>query len=235
MTEEMRTIIAIDRERCNGCGLCVEACHEGAIALVDGRAQLMFEHYCDGLGDCLPACPTAAISFEERMAAPYDEAAVAASQRTNEPAPRGCPGSAARSFEPREAAAAAEMRRAESASELRQWPVQIKLASSTAPYFTGADLLIAADCTAFAYGAFHRDFMAGNVTLIGCPKLDMVDYADKLANIVSSNDIASITVARMSVPCCGGIEHAVRAAVAASGKAIPVAVRTIGTDGSLLA
>ena len=234
MTEEMRTIITIDQERCNGCGLCVDACHEGAIALVDGKARLMFEHHCDGLGDCLPACPTGAIAFEERMAAPYDEAAVAAAQREKEAVRHGCPGSAARSFGSRETAAAVGRRQSENVSELRQWPVQIKLVSPAAPYFAGADLLVAADCTAFAYGAFNRDFMAGRVTLVGCPKLDAVDYTEKLTEIVSANDIASVTVARMSVPCCGGIERAVRDAVAASGKAVPVVVRTIGTDGALL-
>ncbi len=247
MNRELRTIITIDEHLCNGCGLCVAACHEGAIALVGGKAKLMFEHYCDGLGDCLPACPTKAISFEERVAAAYDEAAVAQAaqmQRETSSSALGCPGAAARTFEPRgpvdpsaigsRATASASAGSAESASELRQWPVQIKLVSPTAPYLADADVLVAADCTAFAYGAFHRDFMAGKITLVGCPKLDAVDYAEKLTEIVSANSISSITVARMSVPCCGGIERAVRDAVAASGKAIPVFVRTIGTDGQLL-
>lgn len=247
MNRELRTIITIDEHLCNGCGLCVAACHEGAIALVDGKAKLMFEHYCDGLGDCLPACPTKAISFEKRVAAAYDEAAVAQAaraQREASSAPLGCPGAAARTFEPRaavdpsaigpRATMPASVGSGESASELRQWPVQIKLVSPTAPYFADADVLVAADCTAFAYGAFHRDFMAGKVTLVGCPKLDAVDYTEKLAEIVSANSISSITVARMSVPCCGGLERAVHDAVAASGKAIPVYVHTIGTDGRLL-
>lgn len=243
MAKEMRTVIAIDEDRCNGCGLCVRACHEGAIALVDGKAKLMFEHYCDGLGDCLPSCPADAISFVERMAAPYDEAAVAAAQAAAASAAQGsgsaqhggCPGAAAKSFSPHAPSEAPHGASPENAaSELRQWPVQIKLVSSAAPYFAGADLLVAADCTAFAYGAFHRDFMAGRVTLVGCPKLDAIDYADKLTEIVAGNDISSVTVARMSVPCCGGIERAAREAVAASGKAIPLSVRTIGTDGMLL-
>ncbi|MEG0322895.1 MAG: 4Fe-4S binding protein [Raoultibacter sp.] len=233
MMQELRTIITIDEEKCDGCGLCVAACHEGAIALVDGKANLMHEHYCDGLGDCLPACPTGAITFEERIAQAYDEQAVLAAQRqqasaTLAPAPapehsiaaaHGCPSSAAAQLD--------------STSELRQWPVQIKLVAPSAPYFQGADILIAADCAAFAYASFHRDFMAGKVTLIGCPKLDMVDYAEKLTQIVAANDISSITVARMSVPCCGGIERAAKEAVAASGKNIPVVVSTIATDGTL--
>ncbi|WP_139651193.1 ATP-binding protein [Raoultibacter phocaeensis] len=230
----MRTIIAIDQDLCTGCGLCVDACHEGAIALVDGKAKLMFEHYCDGLGDCLPACPTGAITFEERMAAPYDEAAVAEAAGAAPVQHIGCPGAAARAFEPRTVSENEGAQRAESASELAQWPVQIKLVSPSAPYFKGTDLLVAADCTAFAYGAFHRDFMAGKVTIIGCPKLDAIDYADKLTQIVAANDIGSITVARMSVPCCGGIERAVREAVAASGRSVPISVRTIDTDGALL-
>ena len=234
MSQELRTIIAIDEALCNGCGLCVEACHEGAIELVDGKAKLMFEHYCDGLGDCLPACPTGAIAFEERMAALYDEAAVVAAKQAERPRHAGCPGVAARALGSRAGSDAALMPQGESASELAQWPVQIKLVSPTAPYFAGADLLVAADCTAFAYGAFHRDFMAGKVTIVGCPKLDAVDYADKISRIVEANDLTSITVARMSVPCCGGIERAVLEAVAASGKPIPVSVRTIDTDGSLI-
>lgn len=231
MKREPRTIIAIDEHLCNGCGLCVAACHEGAIDLVGGKAKLMFEHYCDGLGDCLPVCPTGAISFEERVAAAYDEAAVARAQHEALAASRSA---GAQPTEPGEfAPSPAEA--VGSASELRQWPVQIKLVSPSAPYFADADVLVAADCTAFAYGSFHRDFMAGKVTLVGCPKLDAVDYTEKLAEIVSVNDVASITVARMSVPCCGGLERAVRDAAAASGKAVPVYVRTIGTDGQLLA
>lgn len=243
MKQEMRRIIKIDRDLCTGCGLCVTACHEGAIGLVDGKAQLMHEHYCDGLGDCLPACPTGAITFEERMAASYDEdavkAAMAAKAAHASAHTASCPGSAARFL--RDAACAPSPSSGNEAaceqavaSRLAQWPCQIKLVSPAAPYFQGADLLIAADCTAFAYGAFHRDFMAGKVTIVGCPKLDGVDYTNKLAEIVAANDIRSVTVARMVVPCCGGLEQAARNAVALSGKDIPFEVRTIGTDGTLL-
>lgn len=225
--QELRTIITIDEEKCDGCGLCVAACHEGALSLVDGKAKLMHEHYCDGLGDCLPACPTGAITFEKRMAQAYDEEAVLQAQQkqaeTKIPlvSVHGCP-----------SAAAAQMN---GASELRQWPVQIKLVSPSAPYFQGADVLIAADCAAFAYATFHRDFMAGRITLIGCPKLDGVDYAEKLTQIMVASDIASVTVARMSVPCCGGIECAAKEAVAASGKNIPITISVISTDGNLQA
>lgn len=200
-------IIEIDVVACNGCGLCVTACHEGAIGLVDGKARLMRDDYCDGLGDCLPACPTGAISFVEREAAAYDEAAMEASKR--EVAPR-------------------------TASALTTWPVEIKLVPVRAPHFAGARLLVAADCTAFAYADFHRDFMRGRVALVGCPKLDGVDYADKLAAILAENDVAGVTVARMEVPCCGGLEHAVRTAVARSGKDLPVEVAVISTRGELL-
>lgn len=204
MSQEMRTIITIDDSLCNGCGICVSACHEGAIGLVEGKARLLHEHYCDGLGSCLPSCPTGAITFEKRLAEIYDEAAVLA----------------ARAVLPQ--------------SELHQWPIQIKLVGSHASFFEGADVLIAADCTAFAYEAFHRDFMAGKVALIGCPKLDSVDYADKLGHIVANNNIASVTVARMEVPCCGGIEAAAKKAIAASGKNISLHIATITTDGALL-
>ena len=223
----LRKIIRIDEEKCNGCGACARACHEGAIAMVDGKARLMREDYCDGLGDCLPACPTNAISFEVREAAAYDEAAVRAAKAA---APHACPGS-------RPAAFVREARPASAGnvpSQLSQWPVQIKLAPVNAPWFSGADLLIAADCTAFAYGNFHADFIRGRVTLVGCPKLDAVDYAEKLAQIFSANDIRSILVARMEVPCCGGLESAVRRALEMSGKDIPLAVSTIAINGELL-
>lgn len=243
-----RRIITIDEERCNGCGACVDACHEGAIGMRNGKAVLLRDDYCDGLGDCLPACPTDAISFEEREALPYDEEAVLANMKNKQTG--GCPGSQSRLLAPLapldhseggsgdcsggSASARACQNAAEGApSQLRQWPVQIKLAPVNAPYFQNADLLIAADCTAFAHGAFHNDFMKGKVTLIGCPKLDTVDYAEKLGAILTQNTISSITVARMSVPCCGGLEHAVRAAVAASSKKIPVHVAVIAPDGSV--
>lgn len=232
----IRRIITIDQERCNGCGACVDACHEGAIGMRDGKAVLLRDDYCDGLGDCLPACPTDAIRFEERDAMPYDEAAVLANLKQKG---GGCPGARAMTLTPLAPCAAPcsdsgpGASRESSPSQLRQWPVQIKLVPVNAPYFQNADLLIAADCAAFAHGGFHAEFMRGKVTLIGCPKLDGVDYTDKLAAIVSGNSIASVTVARMSVPCCGGLEHAVRAAVAASGKTIPVTVAVIAPDGSV--
>ena len=224
----LRKIIRIDEEKCNGCGACARACHEGAIAMVNGKARLMREDYCDGLGDCLPACPTGAISFETREAAAYDEAAVKAAKASA--APSACPGSRPGFFQ-REARSAST---AEVPSQLSQWPVQIKLAPVNAPWFSGADLLIAADCTAFAYGNFHADFIRGRITLVGCPKLDAVDYAEKLSQIFAGNDIRSITVARMEVPCCGGLESAVRRALEMSGKDIPVSVRVIATNGELL-
>ncbi|HJB21419.1 MAG TPA: 4Fe-4S binding protein [Candidatus Fournierella merdavium] len=223
----IRKIIQIDQEKCNGCGACAAACHEGAIGMVDGKARLLRDDYCDGLGDCLPACPTNAISFEVREAAAYDEAAVRAAKAA---APHACPGSRPATF-----ARAARPAGADNVpSQLSQWPVQIKLAPVNAPWFSGAGLLIAADCTAFAYGNFHADFIRGRVTLVGCPKLDAVDYAEKLSQIFAANDIRSITVARMEVPCCGGLESAVRRALAMSGKQIPLAVRVIATNGELL-
>ena len=224
----LRKIIRIDEEKCNGCGACARACHEGAIAMVNGKARLMREDYCDGLGDCLPACPTGAISFETREAAAYDEAAVKAAKASA--APSACPGSRPGFFQREERSAST----AEVPSQLSQWPVQIKLAPVNAPWFSGADLLIAADCTAFAYGNFHADFIRGRITLVGCPKLDAVDYAEKLSQIFAGNDIRSITVARMEVPCCGGLESAVRRALEMSGKDIPVSVRVIATNGELL-
>ena len=228
-----RRIIHIDEEKCNGCGLCAAACHEGAIGMIDGKARLLREDYCDGLGDCLPACPTGAIRFEEREAPAYDHAAVMAAKAQNAaPQPCGCPGSGARSI--RREAAPADSAVPRTASALSQWPVQIKLAPVNAPYFQGARLLIAADCTAYAYGAFHEDFIRGRVTLIGCPKLDEGDYAEKLTAILRENDIQSVTVARMEVPCCGGLEHAAVTALKNSGKFIPWQVVTISIDGKIL-
>ena len=224
----LRKIIRIDEEKCNGCGACARACHEGAIAMVNGKARLMREDYCDGLGDCLPACPTGAISFETREAAAYDEAAVKAAKAA---APHACPGSRPRRLSPRRSRPA----RSTFLASFPQWPVQIKLAPVNAPWFADADLLIAADCTAFAYGNFHADFIRGRVTLVGCPKLDAVDYAEKLAQIFAANAIRSIRVARMEVPCCGGLESAVRRALEMCGKNIPLAVSVISTDGRRLA
>lgn len=227
----IRKIIKIDQEKCNGCGACAAACHEGAIGMRDNKAVLLREDYCDGLGDCLPACPTGAITFEEREAPAYDEAAVKAAQAAKKAAGQGggCPGAASRQLKPASAPAAAP-----GISRLSQWPVQIKLAPVTAPYFQGAKLLIAADCTAFAYGNFHEEFIADHITLIGCPKLDSVDYAEKLTEIIRNNEISSVTVVRMEVPCCGGIQQAVIRALQNSGKMIPWQVVTVTTDGSLI-
>ena len=274
----IRQIITIDEDKCTGCGLCVTACHEGAIAMVDGKARLIRDDYCDGLGNCLPACPTGAITFEQREALPYDEAAVMANMEQAEAAKAqaakaqaaqsavappvhgrhgghrghgggsghggghacGCPGSkTAAIFRPaNNAAAAGQGAAAQGAapiqSQLRQWPVQIKLVPVNAPYFDGANLLIAADCCAFAYGNFHQQFIRNRITLIGCPKLDDVDYTEKLAAIISGNNIKSMTVVRMEVPCCGGIEQAAKRALQASGKFIPWQVVTISTDGRIV-
>ena len=229
----IRRIIRIDEEKCNGCGACARACHEGAIDMINGKAVLTRENYCDGLGDCLPNCPVGAITFEEREAPAYDEAAVKAAQAAKaaaEPLACGCPGEAAKTLNPQ--AAPAEPQGC--VSQLRQWPVQIKLAPVQAPYLDGAKLLIAADCTAYAYGNFHADFIRGHITLIGCPKLDSIDYSEKLAQIIALNDIRAVTVTRMEVPCCGGIENAVRQALIASGKMIPWQVVTIASDGRIL-
>ena len=223
----LRKIIRIDEEKCTGCGLCAEACHEGAIGIVNNKAKLLREDFCDGLGDCLPACPEDAISFEEREAAEYNAAAVLAAKKACHP--HGCPGMQAKMIQREKFNADVS-----APSELSNWPVQIKLVPTAAPYFAGADLLVAADCTAFAYGNFHAEFIKGRVTIIGCPKLDSIDYAEKLEVILSQNDIHSITVARMSVPCCGGLENAVRRAIDASGKDIPLRVVTISTDGKIL-
>lgn len=229
----IRKIIHIDEEKCNGCGACASACHEGAIGMVNGKAKLLREDYCDGLGDCLPACPTGAISFEEREAPAYNEAAVQAAKakKQSDVLACGCPGTHARALhrEPANVPTAEPV-----SSRLSQWPVQIKLVPVQAPYFNDADLLIAADCTAYAYGDFHNAFIKDNITLIGCPKLDSVDYAEKLTQIIAANDIHSVKVVRMEVPCCGGIEHAVKRAVQASGKNIPCEVVTISTDGRVL-
>ena len=228
----IRRIIEINREKCNGCGACAAACHEGAIAMVDGKAQLMRDDYCDGLGDCLPACPTGAITFVEREAAAYDEAAVlAAKAKKEEKLPCGCPGSAARAIHREESPCDV---RTPQQSQLRQWPVQIKLAPVNAPWFDGAKLLVAADCSAYAYGDFHNRFIKGHVTLIGCPKLDNVDYSEKLTEIIKNNNIKSVTIVRMEVPCCGGLELAAKKALQESGKFIPWQVVTLSLDGQIL-
>ena len=236
----IRKIIHIDEEKCNGCGACVTACHEGAIGLVNGKAKLMRDDYCDGFGDCLPGCPTGAITFTEREAAAYDEQAVlenkqkkaAAAQKQEAPAFHGCPGSAMRQFH-REAAPAPAAA-APAQSQLAQWPCQIKLVPVNAPYFDGAKLLIAADCTAYAYANIHQEFMRGKITLIGCPKLDEGDYTEKLTQIISRNNIQSVTVLRMEVPCCGGLEHAAVNALKNSGKFMPWQVVTFSVDGRIL-
>ncbi len=253
----VRNIIKIDEEKCNGCGLCAAACHEGAIVMAEGKARLIRDDYCDGLGNCLPVCPTGAISFEEREAAAYDEAAVQRRQAQAAPAPQetsaqaanaaqnpqkpplacGCPGTNARRIvratpqaqparmEPQDAAG--------NQSELSQWPVQIKLVPPRAPYFDKAHLLIAADCTAYAYGDFHRRFLRGRILLIGCPKLDSGDYGEKLTASLRDNDLRSVTVLRMDVPCCGGLEMAAKTALKNCGKLIPWQVHTVGVDGQL--
>ncbi len=233
----IRKIIHIDEEKCTGCGLCADACHEGAIEMVDGKAKLVRENFCDGFGDCLPACPAGAISFEEREAPEYDEAAVkkakeakaTEAEKPHTPHP-GCPGSALMQFRHDDDAPAATR----AASRLAQWPCQIKLVPTQAPFFEGAKLLIAADCTAYAYANMHEDFMRGKVTIIGCPKLDAVDYSEKLTAIIRDNDIKSVTIVRMEVPCCGGLQRAAENALKASGKFIPWQVVTISRDGRIL-
>ena len=227
----IRKIIKIDEEKCNGCGACAEACHEGAIEMINGKAKLTREDYCDGLGDCLPACPVDAISFEEREAPAYNEAAVLASKQNISPLPCGCPGTASKAIK-RDICNAPVS--APAASQLSQWPVQIKLVPVNAPYFDGARLLVAADCTAYAYANFHSEFIRNHITLIGCPKLDSIDYSEKLTAILESNDIKSVTVVRMEVPCCGGIESAAKRAIQQSGKFLPWQVVTISTDGRIL-
>ena len=210
----IRKIIRIDKDKCNGCGVCADACHEGAIDIINGKAELVREHFCDGLGDCLPECPTGAISFEEREAPAYDEEAVKEEQK--------------KLFVKNQTMSA------HSVPKLQNWPVQIKLAPVNAPYFNGAKLLIAADCTAYAYASFHQDFIRNKVTLIGCPKLDQVDYSEKLTEIIQNNNIQSVTIVRMEVPCCGGLEMAAKKALQSSGKFIPWQVVTISIDGKIL-
>ena len=243
----IRTIVHFDEEKCNGCGLCANACQEGAIGIVNGKAKLLRDDYCDGLGNCLPACPTNAISFVEREAAAFDEEAVkmamaekAAKKEAEEMAEKlgtpkftGCPGSMARAIERKPVNTDNSAVSGKIESELRQWPVQIKLAPIRAPYFDGANLLIAADCTAYAYGDFHRDFVHNRKVLIGCPKLDDTDYSLKLTDILAKNEIRSVTVVRMEVPCCGGISYAAEKAVARCGKKLPMQIITIGTDGEI--
>ena len=233
----IRRIIQIDKEKCNGCGACAQACHEGAIAMVDGKAKLMRDDYCDGLGDCLPACPTGAITFVEREAAAYDEQAVMENkkkkmQKEGMTLPCGCPGSQSRQIKHAEEIHE-EAHCVAQESRLSQWPVQIKLVPVNAPYFDGAKLLIAADCTAYAYAAFHERFIRGHITLVGCPKLDSVDYSEKLTEIIRENNIKSVTVVRMEVPCCGGLERAAITALKNSGKFIPWQVVTVTLDGRL--
>ncbi len=255
----VRQIIHIDEEKCNGCGLCATACHEGAIDIIDGKAKLVRENFCDGFGDCLPGCPTGAITFEEREAPAYDEAAVEAAKAAKDnsreeaapaaPVFSGCPGSMMRQMShegPKDLKAAfgaavdslQSNQQAESSakasSELTNWPPEIKLAPITAPYFDGAKLLIAADCTAFTYGNFHQDFIKGKTCIFGCPKLDAIDYSEKLTEIIRNNDIQSVTIVRMEVPCCGGLEMAAKKALQNSGKFIPWQVVTIGINGEIL-
>ena len=229
----LRKIIKIDADKCNGCGLCVSACHEGAIGLVDGKAKLLRDDYCDGLGDCLPVCPTGAITFEEREAAPYDEEEVKKNMQEKE-LPCGCAGTHVKSISREETASCEEPVSLKVTSQLRQWPVQIKLVPVNAPYFDNANLLVAADCTAYARGGFHNEFMKSRITLIGCPKLDEGDYSEKLTAILRENNIKSVTIARMEVPCCGGLENAVKTALQNCGKLVPWQVVVIGTDGTLL-
>ncbi len=228
----IRKIIKIDIEKCNGCGACASACHEGAIEMIDNKAKLIREDYCDGLGDCLPVCPTGAITFEEREAPAYNEEAVLEAKKNKTTLLCGCPGTHSKSIH-RESCECGSVSAAIN-SQLSQWPVQIKLVPINAPYFDGAKLLVAADCTAFAYGNFHNEFIRNHITLIGCPKLDSVDYTEKITAIIANNNIKSVTVVRMEVPCCGGIENAVKQALQTSGKFISWRVVTISTDGKIL-
>lgn len=235
----LRQIIKIDEDKCVGCGLCAKACHEGAIGIVNGKAKLLRDDYCDGLGNCLPVCPTNAISFEQRNAEQYNKEVapkrVAAKEGLSQK-PSGCPGSMARELNRNNSAENndAPANNAPLISQLRQWPVQIKLAPVNAPYFENANLLIAADCSAYAYADFHNKFIKNKVVLIGCPKLDEGDYTEKLTEIIKLNNIKSLTVVRMEVPCCFGIEKAATEALKASGKFIPWQIVTISTDGRIL-
>ena len=253
----IRKIIHINEEKCNGCGLCAEACHEGAIDIVDGKAKLMRENFCDGFGDCLPGCPTGAITFEEREAPEYDESAVKAEKGAARPVDErstpteverrqktmnemnhehhegGCPGSRMMQFAQNDTDNTPVIT-GKPVSRLAQWPCQIKLVPTQAPFFDGAKLLIAADCTAYAYANMHEEFMRGKVTVIGCPKLDAVDYSEKLTEIIRNNDIRSVTIVRMEVPCCGGLQRAAENALRNSGKFIPWQVVTISRDGNIL-
>ncbi len=242
----LRQVIHIDEEKCNGCGACANACHEGAIGMIDGKAKLLRDDYCDGMGDCLPECPTGAITFETREAAAYDEKAVEEHKKQREMQKKmqefihnapagGCPGSRMRQMIRNEESTKESVPTAPVAigSQLKNWPVQIKLAPIKAPYFDGAKLLIAADCTAYSYANFHQEFIKGKTTLIGCPKLDSVDYSEKLTEIIKQNDITSVTIVRMEVPCCGGLEMAAKKALMESGKFIPWQVVTVNIDGSL--
>lgn len=233
-----RQIIEIDQKKCNGCGACATACHEGAISVIDGKAKLMRDDYCDGLGDCLPACPTHAITFVEREAVAYDEKAVMENKlkkvkEKGQVLSYGCPGSQSKKIKHAECSNLS-VSYSETISRLSQWPVQIRLVSIKAPYFEEAKLLIAADCTAYAYAAFHEKFIKGHITLVGCPKLDNVDYSEKLTEIIRNNNIKSVMVVRMEVPCCGGLEYATKTALQQSGKSIPRQVVTISTDGKIL-
>ena len=229
----LRKIIKINEDKCNGCGACAAACHEGAIEMINGKAKLTREDYCDGLGDCLPACPVDAISFEEREAPAYDETAVrqAKMQKFGVKLPCGCPGTQSKAIKRENTT---QTKAASVTSQLSQWPCQIKLVPVNAPYFDGTNLLIAADCTAYAYGNFHNDFIRNHITLIGCPKLDEGDYTEKLTQIIANNNVKSVKIVRMEVPCCGGIENTVKRALQASGKFIPWQVITISTDRKIL-
>ena len=236
----IRDIIKIDEEKCNGCGLCVDACDEGALQMVDGKAKLVSESYCDGLGACLPECPTGALTIEKRKAEAFDEEAVKkymAAQKTQTPPTLacGCPGTHARAIERKEEAvpAAAPVQAVRSTSQLRQWPCQIKLVPVNAPYLDDAHLLVAADCTAYAYADIHKDYMRNKITIIGCPKLDDIDYTEKLTGILKSHDLKSVTVLRMEVPCCSGIVNSVKQALINSGKMIPWSIVTVTTDGNI--
>jgi len=232
----VRKIIKIDENKCNGCSLCVNACHEGAIGIVDEKAKLLRDDYCDGLGDCLPVCPTEAISFEEREAASYDQAAVNANMEKKQPETLacGCPGESSKTFDRESRCDSSQTQTTPVTTHLNQWPVQIRLVPPNAPYFSNANLLVAADCAAYAYGNFHSEYMKNRITIIGCPKLDDEDYSEKLTAIIKMNDIKSLTIARMEVPCCGGLENAVRTALQNSGKLIPWQVVVFSTDGKVM-